>query len=72
MLDLLTDFHEKVVYPAMETLVKDNGEDIKEELGAKIDAIDLRLTKIIDHQSEKLDDHDRRLVSLEEVANLAG
>jgi len=43
MMDLITGFHEQVVYPAMETLVKStvgkSEENIKEELGAKIDAI---------------------------------
>ena len=75
-MDLITGFHEQVVYPAMETLEKSrvgkSEENIKEELGAKIDAIDLRLTKIIDHHSEKLDDHDRRLGRLEEAVSLAG
>jgi len=72
MMDLLTEFHDEVARPHMEGMIKESEERVKEELGAKMDAIDLRLTKIIDHHSEKLDNHERRLGQIEEAVSLAG
>lgn len=69
MFDLLVDFHESVAKPTMEMLIKDSEERIKNEigesLGAKIDVVDLKLTKMLDRHSEKLDEHEERVVKLE-------
>lgn len=71
MYDLLVDFHENVAKPTMEHLIKHSEKRVKsglnESLGAKIDVVDLKLTKILDHHSEKLDDHEEQIERLEEA-----
>lgn len=66
MFDLLVDFHETVAKPTMEMIMKDGEDRIKDELGGKIDVVDLKLTKMLDHHSEKIEDHEKRITELSE------
>lgn len=58
MMELLVDFHEKVAYPSMETL-------IEERVESGINKIDRKLTRMLDQHSEKLDEHEDRIGKLE-------
>jgi len=71
MMELLIEFHEEVAKPTMEMMIKNAKEEIKDDLGAKIDVIDLKLTKMLDRHSEKNGDYEERISSLEDKGGSA-
>ncbi|MEK7064644.1 MAG: hypothetical protein AAB973_03505 [Patescibacteria group bacterium] len=66
MAKILFDFHEKVQEPMTEeilTRLKNVELDLKNGVGR----LELKLDKVTDHQAEKLDDHEDRIVRIEAV-----
>ena len=61
MYDLLVDFHENITTPTIKAIVQES----EERVTARIDSVDMKLTKMLDRHSQKLDDHEEQIEKLE-------
>ena len=81
IIEVVSDFHEKVEVPMMDEVLGRLGkiekrlggvekglDEVKIELKNEVGRLERKLDKVTDHQAEKLDDHEGRIIRLEAIA----